>query len=406
MKIYIPREIESDISKITLEKILSYLNLEKFSYQIIQENRKGRFIRININKKNVYIILSRLEADGRNSFLNQYIATAISGIDETKKTDEDLVYVYLLYTGPKAKTPYMIDTYRMLKNLEISILNEDRLDVNLIRPYQNLSEWKSQRENRRAYNRANNSTYVLEDEDKYYIYGKSFGANGKETTLISIVVSQIAKIEKKSAHLYQVEDNSSKEITFRDRELLIKYGIVIEGDLIEKFIEQKSSSIHQTSRNQALFQYNLLNKYGAKKCIICSNSIEETIIASHIHRITDIDNSDLPWEEKCEQAIDSENGFWLCANHDKLFENGLIYFKSDILFVSNHISEFVESINYDFDSMINLINEPELKNKIEEFVKLNNNFLALNDFRIKDEYFSEKMSVYLRKHYERVKAIQ
>lgn len=406
MKIYIPREIESDISKITLEKILSYLNLQKFSYQIIQENRKGRFIRININKKNVYIILSRLEADGRNSFLNQYIATAISGIDETKKTDEDLVYVYLLYTGPKAKTPYMIDTYRMLKNLEISILNEDRLDVNLIRPYQNLSEWKSQRENRRAYNRANNSTYVLEDEDKYYIYGKSFGANGKETTLISIVVSQIAKIEKKSAHLYQVEDNSSKEITFRDRELLIKYGVIIEGDLIEKFIEQKSSSIHQTSRNQALFQYNLLNKYGAKKCIICSNSIEETIIASHIHRITDIDNSDLPWEEKCEQAIDSENGFWLCANHDKLFENGLIYFKSDILFVSNHISEFVESINYDFDSMINLINEPELKNKIEEFVKLNNNFLALNDFRIKDEYFSEKMSVYLRKHYERVKAIQ
>ena len=71
---------------------------------------------------------------------------------------------------------------------------------------------------------------------------------------------------------------------------------------------------------------NLYNKFGPKKCFLCSWDVPDLIVGSHIKRFADIKNDpSLNDEQKREEVVDRDNGFWLCVLHDKLFENGFIY---------------------------------------------------------------------------------
>ena len=408
MNIYIPNTYRDQLTNNQILDILRRLNINETNYNVILERRFGRNIKIEHNNRLIYVIFSRQSAeDGRNTFLTQYLATVLSFYvnDETEYNKE--IYVYLLDTSRRALASYIVDTYRMLKNLSISILNEDQLDFPTIERYQTLREWKSARENRKNYNSGNNSTYVLDGEEECYIYGKSFGANGKETAFISCVVAQIATHENKETHLYQVEDNNATQISENDRNLLEYYGVIVEGNLLPAFGPNQNQIVQprQTSRNQAVFQFNLLNKYGDKKCVICGSDIEESIIASHIHRVADIDNSNDDWNVKCEKAVDPDNGFWLCANHDKWFEYGLIYFRNQNLIISNQLNQFVESIERNLILTLNSINDQTLKNQLKAFISKGNDLLVLRNYQIEDAYFSPRMRDYLELHKTRVNGI-
>ena len=137
----------------------------------------------------------------------------------------------------------------------------------------------------------------------------------------------------------------------------------------------KNHAEQSTCRKQDEFKFNLLEKYGKKKCYLCDCDIESNIIASHIHRITDIDNSPISYEDKRKQAVDADNGFWLCANHDKMFENGIIT----------------------FDKNGNLILNSKLKENQIAYI----NYIT-NVLKIEESHLTEKLISYLLLHNKRV----
>ena len=156
------------------------------------------------------------------------------------------------------------------------------------------------------------------------------------------------------------------------------------------------------SRNQLEFMKNLMNKFGntdKKECYLCHCDIQNLIIASHIHRICDINKLDIPFKDRRSMAVDRDNGLWLCANHDKLFEYGFIYFENDRMIISDRLNneqkQFVKNITFNTSSR-------EIQNNLgmiaEESVKYNYN----EDFYINPEHYNENMHKYLEIHKKRV----
>lgn len=404
--IKIPQRYKDELKRDEILEILNYLNIDE-DYKVELVSKNGRNIEIITSQKRYYIIFSAREAkDSRNAFLNQYISTVMYQFMFDETPIEKELCVYLLDTSKYASANYIVDTYRMLLSMGIRILNLEKTGLTNLKAYESIGEWKEQREERKNYNKGNKSTYVVANVDSYYIYGKTFGANQKETALICCFVAKIAKSENKEVRLYQVIDNNSKQLSKNDLSLIKKYGVVIAEEIIETTEGDHVTVLppKKTSRDQGNFYYQLLQKYGSKKCYICGNEIEETIVASHIHRITDIDNSTtMTEEEKNIAAIDSDNGFWLCANHDKMFENGLFYFLDDKLIISNDIKGLVDRTEKYTEKSISNIKDGILQNNIRALVYRVSDELVLKNFKIEPIHYTPKMHHYLEIHRHRVK---
>ena len=373
MKIYIKKRYKIELNKEIISKILSFLNIANKDYEIEYTSGNGRCIIIETDNMKYYVIVSRQIADSRNAFLAQYIPTVLSEYIDDITTKEKSIYIFLLDTSENAKTNFIIDTYRVAKTLGIDIINEKDLNISPIQPYNTFIDWKNAKTSRQQYNPSNRSSYAIEDDNKFTMFGKLYGANGKEASFMACQLAKIATLEKKSLNFIQVKEHGSEEISTSDRNLLEHFGVNIsKGSII---LNGKQTNDKSTCRKQDEFIYNLLEKYGPKKCYLCDCNIESSIIASHIHRITDLDKSALTFEEKRKQAVDANNGFWLCANHDKMFEEGIIT----------------------FDKTGNLIINPQLKESQIAFIK---SITKVN--RIQDNHITEDMINYLLKHNIRV----
>ena len=100
-------------------------------------------------------------------------------------------------------------------------------------------------------------------------------------------------------------------------------------------------------------------------------------MGAHIHRVADIQkNNSLNDIKKGEQIVNGDNGFWLCSNHDKLFEYGLIYFINNKLKINSKILE---------------------KNEITFVNKMTSNFLIV------EEHYTPNIKKFLAKHRARFK---
>ncbi len=343
MKIIIKKRYKYEITNKVINKILLDLGLPT-NYTLDYVNGDGRNIIIEYEKRTIFVIVTRENADSRNAFLAQYVPTVLAQYISHPSLNKE-IFVYLLDTSDRAKTPFIIDTYRICKTLGINIINENELKISKIQPYNSFIDWKSAKSTRQQYNSANNSSYAIEDEDGYTLYGKLYGANGKESSFIACQLANIAKNENKNLKFIPVKEHGTETLSQTDESLLSFYGVDTSSGSI---VLNKRQSEQSTCRKQDEFKFNLLEKYGKKKCYLCDCDIEPNIIASHIHRITDIDNSTLPNEEKRKQAVDANNGFWLCANHDKMFEHGIITFdKNGYLVINSKLKDYqIAYINY------------------------------------------------------------
>lgn len=376
MKVYVKVRYAKEITVKIIDEILRFLNL-KANYDLVYIKGDGRNIIIETENKNIFVILSREKADARNAFLAQYIPTVLKQYISFGCEKEKEIYIYLLNTTDGAKSPYILDTYRAVKTLGIGILNETELRIVPILPYETFREWKNAKFDRQQYNLANQSSYAMEDENEYTVFGKLYGANGKDSTLIACLLAQIAKKENKKLNYVQIKEHGTESISKNDRILLENYGVSLnDGDII---LKNRHLNDRSTCRKQDEFKFNLLEKYGSKRCYLCGCDIETNIIASHIHRITDIDHSDLSEKEKRRQAVDGDNGFWLCANHDKLFEFGVITFnKSGQLVISSNLKTnqivFVKNITDSFK-----VEEKHLTQALIGYLAIHNKRVGLED---------------------------
>lgn len=137
--------------------------------------------------------------------------------------------------------------------------------------------------------------------------------------------------------------NSNKHVNTNTREInkklyklpLNKDEKIKEANDIDSFINvlhlkgEEKYALIRTRVNQSIFRDNLITRYG--KCCICGLDNEKFLIASHIK----------PWSvSEPEEKLETDNGFLLCPNHDKLFDKGYISFDDDgSILISNKIDD-------------------------------------------------------------------
>ncbi len=80
--------------------------------------------------------------------------------------------------------------------------------------------------------------------------------------------------------------------------------------------------------NQGIFRDRLFQRFG--KCCLCGINNQSLLVASHIK----------PWSvSEPNEKLDSDNGFLMCPNHDKLFDQGWISFNdSGDIIISSRLS--------------------------------------------------------------------
>ena len=334
---FLKKNILDDISK-------RLLNTLEYDVVWLEERNKGRLITLETNSEVYYINLSQTgQVNGRN-YQVQSIPTALSiylkDLSIQKKKSSFWFY-FLPFTGNN-ETKYMLFFYRVMKTIGIKFINPDfGLEHTILKEYITVKDIILARNSLREANSGNQSTFITDEGEFYHIYGKTFGANQKETTLLCFAISAITD---KPVKLFQILDNDAKAISKQDKIAIESYSIKYGKNVIDvlddsyQFDGDTGDNIKDNLRSPK-FIFNLLQKFdGEKKCVLCDCKIESIIQAAHIYPVADIrKRHDLDFSTKFKLAIDGDNGIWLCENHHKLFDSGLIWFEEGKLCVSHKL---------------------------------------------------------------------
>ena len=396
VELFVPTHLLGDISKDEYKDIVnrSVGDVDFIVKEDFRGHNSGQYIKLKMADTIKYICLSRkIASESRNAFILQNFPSAYQHYLEEKNPKK--LFEYYIRDFSTSHPPFAIFSYKLLLTGGIKILNLDKVRVseNAIlfdstTPFNDYKQMRTYRLSLSKRNSSNNSTTFEENDDEISVYGKSYGANGRETTAICLALSRL--VPGKNIKLYNVNEtdkNHLADIDPANRYILENIGIELNDDRMD--FESNDEKVI-AKRNTRLFHYNLLQKYKEKKCYLCGCDIEKVIQGAHIYSSTDILHSSLSEEEKTKQIVDADNGIWLCANHHLLFDYLLIYFKERYLYASDTLNK--NQIEY-------------IKNSITQGYFLRNekipkckNFLG---FKINDFDFNSNMQQYLLKHTNR-----
>lgn len=358
------------------------------SFEVVEVNRStGRYITTENDEtgETHVVCFSNPNNNSRNAHLMQFISPAYIEY-ESLNAEHKALDIYLIEPGQNDKTEYIKMFYRCFLTLGINILNVDQLFVarlSRFESYMDLSDYRKRTSERNSRNR---STYFTDDDTHISIYGKTFGANAMESFIFALTIDKLVK--NKPIYFYPIVDNESTNLSEEQRNLLIGKGLRYENSILLKN-NGYAVAPRDTSRNTPAFHYNLLQKYGDKRCYLCGCDIEHLIIGSHIERVADINgNPNYGDEEKNIHATDGDNGFWLCANHDKMFEYGIIYFDHDHLKINGCITANEQKEYID--------------RSIYEMAASYPGYEIQDPFIIKPEHYNPNMGHYIALHKSRI----
>jgi len=295
----------------------------KYTYEFVNGGyNKGRLATIRYRGGTTYVSFSETgEIGGRNYFF-QSLTTALVEYYLDTNDDKRICYYFLPLSG-NAETKYFKFMYRLMATAGVEFLNADSFLNETIYPFISVDDMISARYINRIHNRSNKSTYLTRSsKDKIEIYGKTYGANKKETTLICIAVSRLTP-QTSQIELYEICEQDLSVLPAPDQKAIRNLGNVkiIPTDLTMERNEFDENNSLRSPR----FIYNLLERLGPKKCALCGCEIPELVEGAHIWSVTDIKRTPgLSIEERIECATDGENGIWLCENHHKMFDEDLL----------------------------------------------------------------------------------
>lgn len=406
IKIILPTHLYDELTDDILKDIcIRSLNEQNFIKE--KENRghnTGQYIKLLNNDEIRYICLSRpFCAESRNTFILQNFPSAYRFFIEEKNLNKS--FEYYIRDVTTSHPPYAIFSYKVLLTGQIRILNIDEVRpsdrvgyLDHRTPFVDFKQMRACRLELQGRNSDNKSTLFEENDTEISVYGKSYGANGRETTAICLALS---KLVSKPIVVYNVNETDKNHLASVDpaNKIVLDYlKISIDNDLMdfENFDIEKAAK-----RDSKKYHYNLLQKFHEKKCYLCGCDMENLIIGSHIHRVTDILNSQLTEREKTNEIIDGDNGLWLCANHDKMFEWGLIYFNNDKLIIKSKLNsyqkKYIEESIFYMGKLYDSFNKETDFNIVE--------VTSVNEFHIKPEHYNANMHSYLEKHMTRAEKI-
>lgn len=375
----------NDLTEPILQDVCSRL-FSTTEYDIAYENRRhGRYIKINNDRTDEvhYICFSNPNNNSRNSHLMQFVAPTYVEFYRDNSKNKHL-NIFLISPSGNDETNYIKMFYRCFMTIGINVLNLDDLGITEITAFNSYEDLKSYRNQTSGRNTHNRSTYFTDDDKQISIYGKTFGANAMESFIFGLTIRQITE---KPVVFYPVLDNESENLSAEQQNILISEGLTY-GNSIKLLPTGYAKATRDTSRNTSAFHYNLLQKFGDKQCYLCGCDLEHLIIGAHIERVTDIDhNASYTPDQKAERATDGDNGLWLCANHDKMFEYGIIYFEQYVLRVGGFVAE---------QSQQNFIEKSIFDTRKIYFDNIDSAV-----FEVKTEHRSDKMLDYISKHFDR-----
>lgn len=298
---------------------------------------KGRLAILSYRGIINYISFSEFEIASRNSFFQSFPSALVKFHQEANLNKR--IFFYFLAADGNIETAYFTFMYRLMKTAGTEFLNEDDHLENEITPFNSVTDIIAQRDLNRGRNRGNASTYVtIDEDDTLQIFGKTFGANKYETTLLALAIHEITPYRME---LYEIQEGNLVRLPEDARNVIISLGIrVITSDLI---LEREEFEANDSLRSPT-YLYNLLEKLGDKKCSLCDCEIPQIIHGAHIYPVASIKRANnLSQDRKLELATDGDNGIWLCSNHHKLFDinmllitaRGRVKIKSDI--EGNHV---------------------------------------------------------------------
>lgn len=339
----------------------------KKDFRLILDNERstGRYVTIKNGSTVHFVGISNREVGGRNSFV-QTIATIFSAYVNASYEDKRLDYYFLPIKGNNL-TSYLKFCYRLMKTIRFNFINpQEGFGSIVLKPYEKVTDIINDRNDISIKNSSNNSSYITDDGYEYKIYGKSFGANSKETALICFAISFITD---KPVKLFQILDNNSDSISRADKQAireLNKINIIDDTFIFDTNKEIPDDTDVENIRS-ARFIYNLFSKYGKKKCALCGCQISNLISGAHIWPVSDIKKTEIPLEQKKAFASDADNGIWLCENHHKLFDSNLLEINSQGHTILSEKLTFEEK---QFVNTITTEQNVKLNDKMLEYLKL------------------------------------
>ena len=211
--------------------------------------------------------------------------------------------------------------YRLMETAGVELLNATDVLTQPVYPFTTVDDIIAAREQNRGRNPSNNSTYLTISSKRIpQVYGKTYGASKKETTLLCIALSRITPTQ---IELYEISEGNLTELPKPDLDVIKMLGkveIIPTDRKMERKLFKKDNSLRSPT-----FTYNLLRKLGRKECALCECEIPELIQGAHIWRVADIKRrGDLSEDDKLKHATDGDNGIWLCDNHHTMLDEDLL----------------------------------------------------------------------------------
>lgn len=246
------------------------------------------------------------------------------------------IYYYFLNVLGNVDTSYQKFIYRLMNTVGFVFLNDLEAIGERIQPFNSIEDIMFNRRINTGRNQSNNPTYITKSSSRTIeVYGKTFGANKYETSLLCYALAMLCQREQ-NIKLYQVVEGNLTILPNASLEVIRQMGKIelIQTDMrLEKIQFEDNNSLRSPR-----YTYNLLNKLGKKHCALCNCEIPELIQGAHIWPVSAIKKAPaLTMEQRLGYALDGENGLWLCENHHKMFDEDLITFDQNgrLLFHNN-----------------------------------------------------------------------
>lgn len=130
---------------------------------------------------------------------------------------------------------------------------------------------------------------------------------------------------------YGDDENNQRVLEYIDQyEASLNSQLNKIDDFSDDLIGCEKETVIKQRINQSSFRNKMLKKYNCK-CVLCGIDKPELLIASHIK----------PWSKSDgNEKLSDNNGFLLCPNHDKLFDQGYISFEDNgNIIISNELDD-------------------------------------------------------------------
>lgn len=305
---------------------------------------QGRLGILQYHNTATYISFSDEKCEGRNSGI-QSVPTAFNRFFTNPHPDKELYFYFLPCSGNNA-TPYYLFMYRLMKTAGFNFINTPHDLEGKITAFTSIDDIIRARKENGDRNSGNNATYIIKNgPHEYEIFGKTYGANKYDTSLICYAISKLAST-KDSITLYEYNEKDLKELPAASLEVIRAMGNInilnIDDEIEKKELEENDSL------RSPRFNAHLLDRLGERHCVLCNCAISEIIQGAHIWPVSTIKRtSSLSLNEKLEYAADGENGLWMCQNHHKMFDSNILFLSStgSISYKTDLSEEDAEYIN-------------------------------------------------------------